>query len=222
MALGADSAGLATALCKYKHARAVTKTATAAAAAAATALTATVAVTVTVTITAHSNSNSNGNDNSCNHSILNKDSITLNKPCSRHSDLQTCQHNAKLLRLLHTTQWLWILDSKAFWAAAESQQEASFVPFCESGVSSTCDTDGLTRVTIDLLVAFVLVYFGVICCILVYKLKMFNSLPYSRAQAAIVFYRFQARHPLITCSCQTTFWLQHLHSFFLQPTPGFT
>ena len=106
---------------------------------------------------------------------------------------------------LTQTQWLWILDSKAFWIAAESQQEASYIPSCESGVSSICDVDGLTRTTIYLLVAFVLIYFGVVCCILVYKLKMFNRLPYSRAQAALVFYRFQARHPLITCNCQTTF-----------------
>ena len=106
----------------------------------------------------------------------------------------------------HTTLWLRILDSKALLAAAESQQDASYIPFCEVGVSRTCDTDGLTRTTIDLLVAFVLVYFGVICCILVYKLKTFNGLPYSRAQAALVFYRFQARHPLIAGSnSQTTF-----------------
>jgi len=112
--------------------------------------------------------------------------------------------------LPHTTQWLWILDSKALLTAAESQQEASYIPFCESGVSDTCDTDGLTRKTIDLLVAFVLVYFGVICCILVYKLKMFNSLPYSTAQAAIVFYRFQARHPLFSRSNGKDV-VQHLH-----------
>ncbi|DBB14802.1 TPA: hypothetical protein ACH3X3_004411 [Trebouxia sp. C0006] len=77
--------------------------------------------------------------------------------------------------------------------AVESQQEASYIPSCESGVSSICDVDGLTRTTIYLLVAFVLIYFGVVCCILVYKLKMFNRLPYSRAQAALVFYRFQLR-----------------------------
>lgn len=106
----------------------------------------------------------------------------------------------------HTTLWLWILDGKALLVAAEARQDDDFVPFCESGGISTCDTDGLTRTSIDLLVAFALVYFGVICCILVYKLKMFNRLPYSRAQAALVFYRFQARHPLIIRSSnQTTF-----------------
>ncbi len=102
--------------------------------------------------------------------------------------------------MLNTTLWLWILNSKALLVAAESQQDDSFVPFCEDGGIRTCDKDRLTRISVDLLIAFVLAYFGVICCILVYKLKMFNSLPYSRAQAAIVFYRFQARHPLIACS----------------------
>ncbi|DBB01839.1 TPA: hypothetical protein ACH3X1_000447 [Trebouxia sp. C0004] len=92
-----------------------------------------------------------------------------------------------------------------------------FVPFCERGGISTCNPDGLTRTSIDLLVAFALVYFGATCCILVYKLRMFHRLPYSRAQAALVFYKFQLRLRTLVMAfftlCLVLLWLvQPRHS----------
>ena len=57
----------------------------------------------------------------------------------------------------------------------------------------TCDTSRLTRIAIDFAVAISVLYFGITCCFLLYKLRAFNRLPYSRRQSAIVFYRFQVQ-----------------------------
>ena len=67
----------------------------------------------------------------------------------------------------------------------------AFVEFCEGGGVTICKTDEITQICVDCAVALALTYFAVTCCVLVYKLKVFNSLPYDKSQAAIVFYKVQ-------------------------------
>ena len=74
---------------------------------------------------------------------------------------------------------------------------AEFFEFCHSPEFNTttedCGSDEVTRIFIDLAVAFAVVGFGITCFFLLYKLRAFRHLPYTKTQAAIVFYRFQVK-----------------------------
>ncbi len=79
-------------------------------------------------------------------------------------------------------------------------------PCAGDGFVTGCTSDTPTTVGIDLAVAFALVYFLIICAILLYKLRALNSLPYDKCQGEIVFYRLQVRctaalgfHPIYGC-----------------------
>lgn len=54
-----------------------------------------------------------------------------------------------------------------------------------------CGPDRTTQIFIECGTAVAMLYFVMICAMLVYKLRVFNGLPYDKAQAAIVFYRVQ-------------------------------
>lgn len=69
---------------------------------------------------------------------------------------------------------------------------ASFASFCESGgFREACGADRTTEIFVECGTAVAMLYFVMVCAMLVYKLRVFNSLPYDKAQAAIVFYRVQ-------------------------------
>ena len=69
----------------------------------------------------------------------------------------------------------------------------SYEDKCQQGllVHRTCATDREARIATFLTVAFSLLYFGITCSILVFKLKWFQSQPYIKVQVAFVFYRLQ-------------------------------
>ena len=87
--------------------------------------------------------------------------------------------------------------------AAEDSSTNLYADFCRAGgVMDSCGADRVTQTFIECGTAVAMLYFVIICAMLVYKLRVFNGLPYDKIQAAIVFYRVQVL--FLTHGCITT------------------
>ena len=56
---------------------------------------------------------------------------------------------------------------------------------------SGCSVDGATRIAVDLIVAFAMLYFVVTCILLLSKLRSYRKLPYTFVQVGLVYNTLQ-------------------------------
>ena len=89
-----------------------------------------------------------------------------------------------------------LLQHNAF-AGSQRGADSAMAAFQRGVILSSCESDLLTRVCVDVTVGLALVYFAVTCALILMKLNRHKKVSYRRVQLGILFFRLQVNPQLL-------------------------